>query len=374
MKILVLASYGPSLVNFRGKLIEALVTQGHEVYTAAPDMDSALLERVRGLGATPHSISLRRSMLSPIHDALYCLSVYFLIRRVRPDLLFSYTIKPNIWGSFAAAIAGVPSVAMLTGLGVAFTNTGTVTHGLGRRLTLTAARILYRWSTSLNRRVIFQNSDDRTDFIAAGYLRDQRKAALVDGSGIDTSHFARAELVQEPVFLMIARLLNNKGVHEYAEAARLLRARYPEARFRLVGPYDPGIDGVARTEVAEWAAAGIVDYLGATDDVRTHISRASVVVLPSYREGTPRSVLEAMAMGRAIVTTNVPGCRETIREGVEGFLVPPRDFISLAAAMERFLIDPSLCISMGQKAYERAKDRYEVGKVNQVMLKLLLDR
>lgn len=270
-------------------------------------------------------------------------------------------------------MAGVASIGMVTGLGAAFTVRNTP-QSARKWLAFTVARRLYRWSSSFNTRLIFQNPDDLKDFIEAGCLRDPGKAALVDGSGVDMTHFTPVTPVRKPVFLMIARLLRNKGVLEYAAAAKILRARYPEARFRLVGPLDPGIDGIESADLEAWVADGTIDYVGAVEDVRPQLAEAMVYVLPSYREGTPRSVLEAMSMGRAIVTTDSPGCRETIRDGVEGYLVPVGDSEALAAAMERFLRDPELAATMGAKAHERALTKYDVHRINRVMIELLTGR
>lgn len=372
MKILILASYAPSLVNFRGPLVQSLIDAGHMVVTAAPEFTQPLQDRLRSMGAIPHEIGVSRNGISVLGDIRYCLNIYRLIREHRPDLLFSYTIKPNIWGAFAAAMAGISSIGMLTGLGAAFTASSTP-RSAKQWLAFTIARRLYRWSSNLNTRLIFQNPDDLKDFIDAGCLRDPGKAALVDGSGVDLSYFTPAPPVREPVFLMIARLLRNKGVLEYASAARILRARYPDARFRLVGPLDPGIDGIDSADLDAWVADRVIDYVGAVEDVRPHLAEAMVYVLPSYREGTPRSVLEAMSMGRAIVTTDAPGCRETIRDGVEGYLVPVGDSEALAAAMERFLIEPERAVTMGAKALERAEAKYDVRRINRVMIDLLTE-
>ncbi|WP_114961220.1 glycosyltransferase family 4 protein [Tritonibacter mobilis] len=370
MKILVLASYAPSLVNFRGELIRSLVDEGHTVVAAAPDFCKPLRSKLIAMGAIPLQIDLSRNGLSVLGDIRYCMNIYTLIRKHRPDLLFSYTIKPNIWGAFAAAMGGVKSIAMVTGLGAAFT-VRDIPQSAKERLAFAVARRLYRWASSLNSKLIFQNPDDLRDFIDTGCLRDPGKAALVDGSGVDLSHFAPEPPVHKPIFLMIARLLRNKGVLEYAAAAEILRARYPDSCFRLVGPLDPGIDGINNANLESWVADGTIEYIGKVDDVRPQLAEAMVYVLPSYREGTPRSVLEAMSMGRAIVTSDAPGCRETIRDGVEGYLVPVGDSQALAAAMERFLRDPELATTMGAKSHERARTKYDVRRINRVMIKLL---
>ena len=371
MQLLVLSSHAPSLVNFRGPLIEALLARGIEVHAAAPDLmgDGKVRSWLEARGVVCHDAPFARTGLNPFHDLLALVRLRRLMRRVSPGLVLTYTVKPNIWGALAAASLGIPSVAMVTGLGYAFTDTGRAS--LMQRLLRHILRRLYRAATDRNRKVIFQNPDDRDDFIAAGCLRDPSKAGMVNGSGVDMAHYARAPLPEAPVFLMIARLLNAKGVREYAEAAAALRKRHPQARCLLAGPFDPGPDGISRRDLDAWVAGGL-EYLGALDDVRPALAQARVYVLPSfYREGTPRSVLEAMAMGRAIVTTDAPGCRETIRHGVEGYLVPPRDAAALAGAMDLMLREPVRTAQMAEAAFARAQEKYDAGSVNREMLLLL---
>lgn len=361
--ILVNASYAPSLLAFRGPLLQRMVEGGHRVHASAPGLSGVLAEQVGKLGVETHDVRLSRTGLDPLKDLAYFLSLRALIRRTGADLVLGYTIKPCIWGSLAARAERVESASLVTGLGYSFMPGG----GGGKRLVRALSRRLWHRATAANRVVIFQNPDDLRDFITAGALLDATKARLVNGSGVDLQVFARAGLPCEARFLMVARLLGNKGVRQYAQAAKSLRAEGLAAHFSLAGFFDEGPDGVKPRELEQWAADGLT-YLGPLDDVRPALTECSIYVLPSYREGTPRTVLEAMAMGRPVITSDAPGCRETIVHGVSGLLVPPRDAIALAAAMRELALDPSRRAAMGEAAWTRCRRRYDVNLVNEAML------
>jgi glycosyltransferase involved in cell wall biosynthesis len=286
------------------------------------------------------------------------------MRRIRPDVVLAYTIKPVIYGSLAAAVAGVPRrFALVTGLGYAFTGErGGLLTGLIRRL--------YRIALERVHKVFFQNPDDQALFRQLGILRNGTPSVVVNGSGVDVGDYAVGPLPEGPArFLMIGRLLGDKGVREYAEAARRVRAVHPEAGFGLVGWIDENPDAIAQSELDAWVAEGCIEFEGRLADVRPAIAACSVYVLPSYREGTPRTVLEAMAMGRPIITTDAPGCRETVVDGDNGFLVPVKSVDALVGAMLRFIDDPGLAPRMGARSRRVAEDKYDVHKVNEVMLR-----
>ena len=361
--ILVNASYAPSLTNFRGPLIAAMVAAGHRVHASAPGLVGENADKVAALGAVPHDVPLSRAGLNPVADYRYYRAMRQLIRRTKADLVLGYTIKPCIWGSLAAQDERVESASLITGLGFAFIPG----EGLRLRLVSAASRLLYARATAANRVVIFQNPDDRADFIAAGALADPAKARLVNGSGVDMAHYAPAVLPAEPRFLMISRLLGNKGVREYGNAAAQLLGEGLAAKFALAGYFDEGSDSIGRDELAAWQAAGL-DYLGPLDDVRPALAQASVYVLPSYREGTPRTVLEAMALGRAVITSDAPGCRETVQHGVTGLLVPAKNVNAIASAMRQLAENPALRTAMGAAGLDYCRQKYAVEKVNQAML------
>ncbi len=363
--VLIIASLTESLVRFRREMIKAFLAAGCRVTAFGPNLHEASIEELKALGVEFQTYPLHRASLNPIQDFKTLMTLRRMIKAVKPDMVLTYTIKPVIYGSLAAWLAGVSRCyAMISGLGYAFGTASTKQRIVGQVVSQ-----LYRQSLRVNKAVLFQNPDDLNEFVARGILpRD--KTVLINGSGVELQRFTPAPLPTQAIsFLLIARLIAEKGVQDYAEAAQLLHKRYPNAQFHLVGPYDPSPIAIQPHEVDAWVNQGHIIYEGETNDVRPFIAAASVYVLPSYyREGTPRSVLEAMAMGRPIITTDMPGCRETVTNGVNGFLVPPRQPSALAEAMQRFLDDPSLIAPMGQRSREIAMSKYDVHQVNRVIL------
>lgn len=339
------------------------------VFALAPDFDETSRQAVRALGAEPVNYSLSRAGMNPLRDLPDAIRLGFLLKRLSPSIVFSYFVKPVIYGSIAAAIAGVPRrFALVPGLGYVFT----VEHMGGsilRRLLRQVVARMYGAAFSRCDRVFFQNAEDAEWFVSRDLIAHE-KVVRINGTGVDLTEWKPVPLAESaPVFLLIARLLREKGIADFAEAARLVRARHPEARFILVGGLDPNPGALTQAEVTAWTRDGLIEWTGQTKDVRPWIARANVYVLPSYREGVPRSTQEAMAMGRPVITTDAVGCRETVVEGVNGFLVPVRNSKALAAAMERFIRDPELIKSMGQESRRLATERFDVGKINAVILK-----
>lgn len=369
MRILLLASAPRSLVNFRGPLIEALLERGHEVHAAAPfdEADALVHRRLDDLGVVVHAFPLRRTGMSASSDLLALASLFRLMRQAAPDAVLAYTIKPVIYGMIAASIAGVERrYALITGLGYLFTE-----DRRGRTpLTQRVATLLYGSAFARTHKVFFQNHDDAALFRRLRLLPPRLPCVVVNGSGVDTAVFRVAPLPEGPMtFLLMARLIAAKGVREYAAAAARLRRSFPQARFLLLGGREEGPDSISPRELAGWEADGTLKWLGRLDDVRPVIASAHVFVLPSYyREGVPRSVLEAMAMGRPVITTDAPGCRETVQHGENGFLVPIREAGPLADAMRRFLEDPSLIPPYGRASRRIAETKFDVHAVNAVML------
>lgn len=368
--LLLVGSLAPALLNFRGPLIADLVAAGWRVVATAPDIDANTAGKLAALGAEARSVGMARTGLSPLADLTYAGALTRLMREERADVLLSYTIKPNIWGAFAAWGAGIPSVAMVTGLGYAFTESGEAHTGAKQRFVAGLARRLYRPATALNSRIIFQNPDDVSDFVAAGCLADTSKVRLVAGSGIDLNHYAPTPLPAEARFLMISRLLKNKGVREYGEAAIRLKEILPDAQFHLVGYLDEGPDGIDEADLVRWIAGGLI-YHGHQADVRPFLAASSVYVLPSYREGTPRSVLEAMAANRPIITSDAPGCRETVVNGTNGLLTPVRDVDALTEAMRLLAQDANMRARMGAASLALVRQRFDVQNVNAQIMAVL---
>ena len=366
--ILVIAGSPRTLVNFRGLLLGAMRTSGHRVDAAAPGLmdNRAVASKLQRIDISLHDIPLSRTGLNPFTDGVLFVALVRLMRIVRPGVVFAYTIKSVIFGLMAAAIAGVPRrYALITGLGYAFTG-----EAAGKRRVIQfIARALYRMSLRRATKVFFQNPDDAALFTQLGLVPKHLPTVVVNGSGIDLDRFRSAPLPSGPIrFLLIARLLSTKGIREYAAAAESIRAIHPVVEFHLIGGFDSNPDAIPASEVNRWQRDGILVWHGEVDDVRPFIASAHVYVLPSYREGTPRSVLEAMAMARPIITTDAPGCRETVIDGENGFLVPPGTVEPLTRAIKRFIDDPELIERTGRKSRQLAESRFDVHAVNRRML------
>lgn len=366
-KILVLSSNCESLVRFRSDLVMELLQRGCEVTACIPDFDPVMCGPLEKQGCKFKRIYFDRTGLSPFRDLMTIFLLWRLFRKEKPDLLLAYLIKPVIYGGIAGRVAAVPRfTALIPGLGFGFSG-----KGFARRLLTRLLINLYRAGLKKAQRVIFQNPDDKEMFVSLGICTGDQ-AALVNGSGIDTDTFTVTPLPDAPVFLMIARLLVEKGVRDYAEAARQVKALHPDARFQLVGWLDSDRASITAEELEKWSTEGTIEYLGRLDDVRAAISSCRVFVLPSYyREGTPRTILECMSMGRPIITTDAPGCRETVIDGVNGHLVPVRNPDALAKAMISLMENPEKTRRMGVESRRIAEEKYDVRLVNQNMLRFM---
>lgn len=367
----IITSQSFSLLNFRGPMISDLVMKGVTVFALAPDFDDETRCKINELGALPVDYQLVRTGMNPFRDVIDMLKLVALLRRLQPDVTLGYFIKPVIFGTLAAWLAGVPKrVAMIEGLGYVFTISGNREPWL-RKLLRSSVTLLYRFSLARAEKVIFLNNDDLAEFVSIG-LVNRTKAINLGGIGVDLTDWSLAPVISQPVtFLLAARLLREKGIVEYAEAARNVKAQYSNVRFILLGGLDPNPGGLSQLEVEAWVQEGLVEWPGHVA-VKPWLTQASVYVLPSYyREGVPRSTQEAMAMGRPVITTNAPGCRETVDEGVNGFLVPVRNVPALTQAMLRFVDNPALIHSMGLESRRLAEKRFDVHAINARLLKIL---
>lgn len=367
-RLAIISSQAFSVLNFRGPLISEMARRNVTVYALAPDYDDASRAAVRALGATPVDSAMARAGMNPVRDLIDMFRLSRLLRGLALDASFSYFIKPVIYGTLAARLAGVRErTVMIEGAGYVFSEGAG--DSLKRGILRAVVARLYRLALGQAQRVFMLNPDDRKLFVGMGMV-DEAKVALVDGIGLDLARFAFSAPATEPLcFLLIARLLREKGVLEYIAAARMVKRLHPQVRFLLVGDVDQNPGSVSVAEVQAWLDEGLVEWPGHVADIGAWIAKASVFVLPSYGEGLPRSTQEAMAMGRPVITTDVSGCRETVDEGVNGFMVPVRSAEQLAAAMLRFVDQPSLVRQMGLQSRRMAEERYDVHRINDVILK-----
>lgn len=369
-KFVMVASYPDSIIRFRGELLEEIKkVYEMDVHIVAPfkKHNNALVRDLESKGYHVHSVFMQRTGKNPFFDLITILNLFFILLRIKPKYVFLYTIKPVIYGMLASKFAGIKNrVALITGLGYAFSDN----NGRFSRSQL-MAQTLYRLSLKFSTYIFFQNPDDKNLFESLNIINEKYATSIVNGSGVNLMDYAYtpiSDAEQRVNFLMIARIIVDKGVREYVDAARAIKKDFPDSRFSLVGWIDDNPNGIRKEELQSWIDEGVIDYLGKLSDVRSVIAENQIYVLPSYREGTPRTVLEAMAIGRAIITTNAPGCKETVIDGENGFLVPVQDSAALANAMLKFCHDPSLSISMGYKSRSLVEEKYDVNKVNTFIL------
>lgn len=365
MKFLLLSPKNRTTYNFRGDLLKEIRSRGYEVVATGPDRTD--VDRIEALGARFIEVPVDKNGTSIWGDIRYCRNLIRLMKEEKPDAVLGYTVKPAVYGAIAAKIAGVRNInSMITGGGYTFISTNLKARVLGF-----IVRTLYRIGLTQAHHVIFQNKDDLEEFTAR-HLVKRGKCFLVNGSGVNMEHFKPAPLPEKTTFFMLSRLLKNKGVREYLLAAKALKKEHPELRFCLLGKYEEKMqDAIPVEQIEPYISSGIVERFEETDDVRPYYEQCSVYVLPSYREGTPRTVLEAMAMGRAIITTDTNGCRETVIEGENGYLVPVRDVKTLARRMKYLAEHPDVIKNMGEKSRAYAEEKFAVDKVNAEMIRIM---
>ena len=353
----------PTVLNLRMNLIRSLQDAGYRMGVAAPPMDASSQLEAAGIAFYP--MRMLPTGMRPTADAALFRQYVRLLRSERPAAILGFTVKPNVYGSLAARLCGIPALNNITGLGTAFISKGPLES---------LVTALYRPALRKAEAVFFHNEDDRDLFVGRKIVRSEQ-AIVIPGSGIDLSRFKPEPLpgkADAPVFLLIGRLISEKGVREFVDAAARLKSDWPNARFQLLGDFATGPRAVSRDELEGWVAAGTVEYLGSSPDVRPFIAAADCLVLPSYREGLPRSLLEGAAMGRPLIATDAPGCRNLVEPGVTGFMCDVQSAASLAGAMESFLhLTPDERVEMGRRARQMVEERFSDERINEAYLVIL---
>ena len=371
-KIALIGTTGSSFYGFRADLIKQLVSEKHLVYAFTSEYTDQCLEKIKDLGAIPVTYHLSRGGLNPLADIKSLLQLRKILSELKPEIVFSYFAKPVIYGSIAAKLANVSLViGMLEGLGFTFTDQP---EGLAKKTKVikNIQVALYRLAFSHINKLIFLNSDDKRDLIEKYDLKVP-EVYILGGIGLQLEQYPYSLAPSDPVsFLFIGRLLKEKGVFELIEAIRIVKSKFPETIFTILGSIDPqNMGALKQNELNQLLKENLFEYPGYVTNVKEWISNASIFVLPSYREGVPRSTQEAMAMGRPVITTDVPGCRETVVDGVNGFLVPKWDSEALAEKMCYFIENPEMINVMGLQSYKIAQKNFDVFKVNKKLFEIM---
>lgn len=364
MKFILVSPKNRTAYNFRGDLVKKIINAGYEVVITGPNRDN--VDKVEELGARFVEIPMNKNGVNPLKDLFYMMALRNLFKKEKPDVILGYTSKPVIYGSMAGKLAGVPhKVAMVTGAGYAF-----IAKTKKAKIIKLIMSILYKIGFACADTVIFQNTDDKEQFVNEKLVKSD-KCHIVNGSGVNMEKFSFTPYPQRMTFFMLSRVMYSKGIREYLEACEIVKAKYPQVRCMLLGACEGIQDSLSQTELDTYIEKDIIEHFGETDTVSDYYKQCSVYVLPSYREGTPRTVLEAMAMGRAVITTDAPGCCETVIDGETGFLVPTHNGQAVAEKMIEFIENPQLVEIMGKKSLEYCKNKFDVIKVNKDMCKYL---
>lgn len=366
MKVVVLSSHTSSLFWFRMDMMREFVSNGYSVVAIGPDCEQDWVAKFSEYGIEYCSVPVERNGLNPYKYFKTYRAIKKTIKKIRPDKIFLYQAKTIVYGTLAAKQNNIKQIYILiAGLGSIFKGNGVI-NSIIRKILICQ----YRSACNASKKVLFQNKDDRNYFFEKKIVK-REKTAVINGSGVNLDHFHEVNLPIKTVFLYIGRLIKDKGILEYLEACKSIKQKYPEVRCMLVGPFDTNPSALQKSELNNYTQNGIVEYYGEQTDVRPYIKRCSVFVLPSYHEGTPKAVLEAMAMGRAIITSDAPGCRETVIDNKNGFLVPVKNILILIEKMSFFVENPELAKAMGKESLKYVEQKYDVKKVNKSIMEIM---
>lgn len=372
--IVFIGTIASSIYDFRADLIRSLLKQGHQIYAFTSQYNAEDINKIEQLGAIPVTYTLNRGGLNPLADIVATYQLFKKIKHINPDVVFSYFSKPVIFGTLAAKLAKVPCViGMLEGLGYTFTEQP---EGLSHKTKFIRyiQVFLYKIALPMLDQLIFLNPDDPKDLLEK-YSIKVKKVVILGGIGLNLQEYPYQPVddISLPIkFLFIGRLLKEKGIHEFVQAAKLVKKQYPKTQFTILGQIDTfNIGALQQSELDDLIASNVVHYLGWVNNVKDWITNSHVFVLPSYREGVPRSTQEAMAIGRAIITTDVPGCRETVIQNRNGFIIPRWDSKALAENMIYFIENPKQIRFMGDESHKIALDKFDVVQVNQRLQNIL---
>jgi len=374
MKIVIIGTVASSFLSFRANLIQALLAKDHTVYAFTSQYTEEELSKIEALGAIPITYELNRGGMNPLSDAKATYALSKKIKEINPDLVFSYFSKPVIFGTLAARFAKVPRiVGMLEGLGYAFTEQP---EGLSKKAKLLKSIqvLLYKIALPQLDNIVFLNPDDPKNLLETYHIK-VKQVDILGGIGLDLDeyNYQPIENIDSSInFLFIGRMLKEKGIHDFIAAAKIVKQSHPDVQFTVLGAIDPFNPGaLQQSELDRLISLNIINYPGQVDNVQKWIADSHVFVLPSYREGVPRSTQEAMAIGRAVITTDVPGCRETVIDGVNGFLVEKWNPQALAEKMIYFIEHPEEIKKMGYESYRIAQEKFDADKVNKRLINML---
>lgn len=371
--IVMIGTTAACFYGFRAELIKYLNLKNITVYAFTTDNDALELEKISELGAIPISYQLNRGGLNPLADMLATYKLAQQIRQLKPDLVFSYFAKPVIFGTLAAKIAKVPKIiGMLEGLGYTFTDQP---NGLSSKIKLIKAIQIFLYKLALPKldQLILLNHDDKTDLLINNDI-EVKETYILGGIGLDLNQYKYSPATKDlPIqFLFIGRLLKEKGIHDFIAAAQIVKQKFPQTTFTVLGGIDEAnLGALTQGELTQYIDQNVIDYPGHVENIAEWIKQSHVFVLPSYREGVPRSTQEAMAIGRPVITTDVPGCRDTVIDGVNGFLVPKWNPQALAEKMIYFIEHPEQVRMMGDQSHKIAIEKFDAEKVNQRLLEIL---